>query len=266
MANKDFTIIQENASSDFVARTVSGASVGKVFTINSSDLPELRLLAESDITNLTTDLAAKIASTEKGAANGVAPLGSDNKISTSYLPSAILGGANYQGTWSATTNSPSIPAASTSNKGYYYSVSVDGTTNIDGVTDWKVGDWIISNGTAWQKVDNTDSITSVNGYTGAVSLTKTDLTLGNVDNVQQMPLSYLDTDNTLAANSDAKVSSQKAVKAYIASQVGSAGLNWVTAPASAAASGTAGQIAYDNDYLYICVASNTWKKLIGVTW
>jgi len=37
-----------------------------------------------------------------------------------------------------------------------------------------------------------------------------------------MPLSYLDTDNTLAADSDAKVASQKAVKAYIGTMVTSA--------------------------------------------
>lgn len=47
-----------------------------------------------------------------------------------------------------------------------------------------------------------------------LSLAKGDVGLGNVDNVQQMPLSYLDTDPTLAANSDAKIASQKATKAY----------------------------------------------------
>lgn len=47
------------------------------------------------------------------------------------------------------------------------------------------------------------------------SVNKTDISLGNVDNVQQMPLSYLDIDTALAANSDSKVASQKAVKTYI---------------------------------------------------
>lgn len=45
--------------------------------------------------------------------------------------------------------------------------------------------------------------------------------LGNVDNVQQMPLSYLDTDGTLASDSDVKVPSQKAVKTAIATAIGS---------------------------------------------
>lgn len=54
-------------------------------------------------------------------------------------------------------------------------------------------------------------------------LNKAAVSLGNVDNVQQMPLSYLDTDGTLAANSDSKVATQKAVKEYADSIA--AGLN-----------------------------------------
>jgi hypothetical protein len=38
-----------------------------------------------------------------------------------------------------------------------------------------VGDWAVYNGTAWQKIDNTDAVTSVNGYTGTVVLTNTDI-------------------------------------------------------------------------------------------
>jgi hypothetical protein len=57
------------------------------------------------------------------------------------------------------------------------------------------------------------------------SVTKTQVSLGNVDDVQQLPLSYLDTDGTLAANSDTKVPSQKAVKTYV-------GANAIPAPAS----------------------------------
>lgn len=46
-------------------------------------------------------------------------------------------------------------------------------------------------------------------------VTKTQVSLGNVTNVEQLPLSYLDTDGTLAANSDTKVASQKASKTYV---------------------------------------------------
>lgn len=37
-------------------------------------------------------------------------------------------------------------------------------------------------------------------------------------------------------------------------------------PASAAATGTAGQIAWDSNYIYVCVAANTWKRSAISTW
>jgi hypothetical protein len=89
----------------------------------------------------------------------------------------LIGGVMYQGTWNASTNSPSL-ASSVGTKGYYYVVSVAGSTNLNGVTDWKLGDWAIYNGTTWEKVDNTDAVISVNGFVGAVVLTTTDVAEG----------------------------------------------------------------------------------------
>ena len=83
--------------------------------------------------------------------------------------SAIGTGVSYQGTWNANTNTPTITSGS-GTAGYYYVVSVAGSTTIDGISDWNVGDWIIFNGTAWDQVDNTDAVSSVNGFTGAVNL------------------------------------------------------------------------------------------------
>jgi hypothetical protein len=37
--------------------------------------------------------------------------------------------------------------------------------------------------------------------------------------------------------------------------------NWVTAPATSSSTGTAGQVAYDSSYMYICVSANTWKRI-----
>lgn len=39
-----------------------------------------------------------------------------------------------------------------------------------------------------------------------------------------------------------------------------------TAPASASSTGTAGDIRYDADYIYICVATDTWKRVAISTW
>lgn len=111
-----------------------------------------------------------------GQPNGVATLDSTGKVPTSQIP--LQGDLNYQGVWNATTNTPTL-ASGTGTKGYYYVVDVAGTTNLDGITDWNVGDWAIFNGTVWQKVDNTDSVTSVNGKVGAVVLTYTDVGAAN---------------------------------------------------------------------------------------
>ena len=88
--------------------------------------------------------------------------------------SALVGGVMYEGTWNASTNTPTI-TSSVGFKGDYYVVATAGSTNINGITDWKIGDWIIFNGTTWDKVDNTDAVSSVNGYTGAVSLVTSDV-------------------------------------------------------------------------------------------
>ena len=37
-------------------------------------------------------------------------------------------------------------------------------------------------------------------------------------------------------------------------------------PASATASGTKGDIVFDGDYIYVCVATNTWKRSALSTW
>jgi hypothetical protein len=87
---------------------------------------------------------------------------------------ATLGALSYQGTWNASTNVPTL-ASGVGTQGYYYVVSVAGSTNLDGITDWKVNDYAIYNGTAWQKIDNTDAVTSVNGQTGVVVLTAGDV-------------------------------------------------------------------------------------------
>jgi hypothetical protein len=59
------------------------------------------------------------------------------------------------------------------------------------------------------------AINLMGGSAGTTTVTKEDVGLGNVDNVAQMPLSYLDVDGTFAANSDVKVASQAAVKIYV---------------------------------------------------
>jgi hypothetical protein len=86
----------------------------------------------------------------------------------------LAGGVEYQGTWNASTNTPTL-TSSVGTQGFYYVVSVAGSTNLDGITTWELGDWAIFNGATYQKVDNTDAVVSVNGYTGIVTLSAADV-------------------------------------------------------------------------------------------
>ena len=152
-----------------VANGGTGASTltGYVKGNGTSTMTASSTIPNTDITGLGT------ASTrDAGVANGVATLDSGGQVPLSQLPP--LGDLNYQGAWNASTNTPTL-TSSVGTKGYYYVVSVAGTTNLNGITDWQVSDWAVFNGSVWQKIDNTDSVTSVNGKTGTVVLTATDV-------------------------------------------------------------------------------------------
>jgi len=127
------------------------------------------MTASSTIPNTAITGLGTASTKDAGSANGVATLDSGGKVPVSELPAAVLGALSYQGTWNASTNTPTL-ASSTGTKGYYYVVSVAGSTDLDGITDWVVGDWAVFNGSVWQQIDNTDAVTSVNGQVGTVVL------------------------------------------------------------------------------------------------
>ena len=87
----------------------------------------------------------------------------------------FAGSLTYQSTWDANSNTPFLQS-SVGTKGFYYVVSVAGSTNLNGITSWKVGDWAVFDGNVWEKVDNqTGAVTSVNGQTGIVVLGASDV-------------------------------------------------------------------------------------------
>lgn len=66
---------------------------------------------------------------------------------------AASGGLSYQGAWNASTNTPTL-VSSVGTNSTYYAVSVAGSTNLNGITSWSVGDWVIFSSVAgaWQKL------------------------------------------------------------------------------------------------------------------
>jgi hypothetical protein len=72
-----------------------------------------------------------------------------------------IGALNYKGAWNASTNTPTITSSS-GIKGDYYVVSVGGATNIDGISNWGIGDWIAFNGSVWERVEGGADLNGVN--------------------------------------------------------------------------------------------------------
>lgn len=166
--------------------TVNGQALSSNVTITKSDvgLSNVDNTADTDkpiSTATASALSGKENISNKGVANGYAPLDSNAKVSTTYLPDSVLGGLKFKGTWNANTNNitssdgtinnTSIPSAASGNEGWYFIVGTSGSTSVNGITDWVIGDWVLSTGSTWVKIDNTDQVVSVNGLTGAVTLT-----------------------------------------------------------------------------------------------
>jgi hypothetical protein len=80
-----------------------------------------------------------------------------------------IGALNFKGTWNASTNTPTI-VSGVGVKGDYFVVSVAGSTTIDGISNWGVGDWITYNGNVWQRVEGGADLNGVNiSFTGTAS-------------------------------------------------------------------------------------------------
>jgi hypothetical protein len=135
----------------------------------SAGVPTFRAFVNADLPN------SGVSANTYGSTTAIPVITVNAKgVVTSVTTAAITGGLVYQGSWNASTNTPAL-ASGVGVNGYYYVVSVAGSTNLDGITDWQVGDWAIYNGTAWQKIDQTNLVSSVNGQVGAVSIAYADL-------------------------------------------------------------------------------------------
>lgn len=132
----------------------------------------------------------------------------DGKISASNLPSSVVNALKYRGMWPASGGIwPANP-----DTGSYYIISSNGT--IEG-NELQSGDWIVYNGTWWDKIDNTDRVSSVAGKTGNVTLTSADVGLQNVVNARSIQSPATSTPNRLIQWNDATGDTVKTAPASI---------------------------------------------------
>ncbi|WMM74468.1 hypothetical protein RCF27_09375 [Rhodococcus pyridinivorans] len=133
----------------------------------------------AQISSLQAALDGKVNTSALGQADGVATLDSAGKVPFSQLPSSIM---EYKGVWDSSTNTPTL-ADGTGDIGDVYKVTGNGTVDLgSGAISFNASDYIIYNGSTWEKSDTTDSVTSVAGKTGAVTLTRADVGLASVNN------------------------------------------------------------------------------------
>ena len=109
--------------------------------------------------------------------------------------------------------------AESTDKKYVTDAEKTKLSNLSGIN---TGDQIVPANTTGTGGQFFSAYNSTTGAFTKTALTKNDVGLGNVDNIQQIPMSYLDTDGALTANSDTKVASQKAVKTYADQLIASA--------------------------------------------
>lgn len=179
-------------------------------TVNVASTHKLPTTTEWNAKANTADLGSA-AYEDVGTTAGTIPvLDSSGKIPLSLLPSAITGQMVYGGTvtgagvatlsssaktkLNTTSNSITLTNNSTattgygSNEGIYYIVSSDGSF---ASLDLKTGDWLISTGSSWKKIDNTDAIVSINNTTGAISVA-----LESASSSQTGAVAYIDSVNS----------------------------------------------------------------------
>jgi len=167
---------------DAVAMQVSSATAGQSAVGPTSPL-------ESQV---GTVLGVAVADGDLGAFDGTT-ISNDATVKQAlaeleaYAESIVSSaGGSYLGTWNASTNTPTITSSSGTNGDFYF-VGTAGSTTIDGISSWAIGDQVRFNGTVWEKIPSSAAVSSVAGKTGAVTLAPGDVGLGNVTNVAQAP-------------------------------------------------------------------------------
>ena len=123
-----------------------------------------------DLNDVIIGTSGVLSSLAFNVANGVPKLDSNAKILVSQLPNSVM---EYQGTWNANTNTPTLTNGGAFNQGDVYLCNVAGTTNFGaGPISFIVGDSAIYSGSIWQRSGGaTGSVTSVGLSTNGDSIT-----------------------------------------------------------------------------------------------
>lgn len=164
-----FTTALKSAYDDAVS-WISTNGTNLTNHLSDTNNPHSVTKTQVGLSNVTND--AQIPLSQKGANSGVAELDSGGKVPVSQLPSSLM---EFKGTWNAATNNPTL-SDGTGDTGDVYWVTVGGTRNLgSGDITFEIGDFVIYNGSIWQKSINSNAVVSVNGQQGVVVLDTGDI-------------------------------------------------------------------------------------------
>lgn len=156
--------------------SVSNPTSTPIITINKADATHDGYLSSIDWNTFNNKQNAlgftPENATNKGQPNGYAPLDGSGKVPYINLPNSIM---TFKGAWDPTTNTPTLTNG-VGLSGDTYRASVNGASTSPIVDNWFAGDFIIYNGTIWQRSPLADGVISVNGMAGAVTLVQGNLT------------------------------------------------------------------------------------------
>ena len=146
--------------------------------VSASSVTATELGYLSGVTSaIQTQINSKVSSSLLGANNGVATLDGSGKIPSSQLTVSAM---EYKGTWAASTNTPTL-ANGTGNTGDVYVASDSGTVDFGaGNIIFAAGDWVVYNGSIWEKSINSNAVVSVNSSVGAVTVNAINQLTGDV--------------------------------------------------------------------------------------
>jgi hypothetical protein len=118
--------------------------------------------------------------------------------------------------------------------------------------------WSASGTAKWITI-STDAVIADNG---ALTIANNAISLAKMADVATGTVFYRKT----AGTGDPEVQTLATLKADLGA-LGGSEVNWVSAPATMTSAGTAGQIAKDGNYIYVCTATNVWKRSpIATNW
>lgn len=112
----------------------------------------------------------------------------------------------------------------------------------------------------------------VSGYLQAgsgivLSYTNNSLTINSLSTgTGSSNINYSDVENAIDNYFDTFLSAGTGINFSYSNNTLTVSLNIVDVPISSSGSGSIGQFAYDNDYFYICINNNSWKKIGFNSW